>query len=695
MDDPRQTDPSKDPARGRGPRRNLPVMLFILGLVVIGLLLFHVKSGDVKEMTVWELDELIMKGGPRNNVPGTLDNPGFRIVQYVRIINGSEVRGPLMPEQNLFPDRKEVHVAHTGSGQTNALDSAMKGRWKDRLGAENVREEPGTTTFTQILVGLLPWIAIGLLIWFVFLRQMRAGGGPGGVLNFGRSRARIYVKERVSTTFEDVAGVEEAKQDVKEIVEFLKSPAKFTKIGARIPRGVLLVGPPGCGKTLLAKAIAGEAGVPFFSISGSDFVEMFVGVGASRVRDLFRQARETAPCILFLDEIDAVGRRRGTGLGGGHDEREQTLNQILVEMDGFDTEQGIILIAATNRPDVLDPALLRPGRFDRQIVIDLPDVTGREAILRVHARRVKLSPAVDLHVVARATPGFSGADLEAVVNEAALLAVLGGRDFVEGKDFEEARDKIRFGRARKSRVLTLEDRRITAYHEAGHALMTELQEEADPLHKVTIIPRGMALGLTMRLPEKDMYGLGRKRILADLRICFGGRVGEELVIGDISTGARNDIEQATELARLMVTRWGMSEKVGPISYAEGEEHLFLGREVTRTVNHSEATAVLIDEEMKRFLTEALEDCRKTLGAHIDGLHRVAQALLEHETLSGEEVRAVLAGQDVKVLRAGEKEREDRARRGAGVPKPQAEPGVTPGKDVRPAPGAEPQGGYAY
>jgi cell division protease FtsH len=668
-------------------------MLFILGLVVIGLLLFHVKSGDVKEMTVWELDELITKGGPRGETPGTAESPGFRIVQYVRVVGGKEVYARLMPEQNLYEGKREIHVAYTGEGETNALDTAMKARWKERLGAENVREEPGTTTFTQVLLALLPWIAIGLLIWFVFLRQMRAGGGPGGVLNFGRSRARVYVKERVNTTFEDVAGVEEAKQDVKEIVEFLKSPAKFTKIGARIPRGVLLVGPPGCGKTLLAKAIAGEAGVPFFSISGSDFVEMFVGVGASRVRDLFRQARETAPCILFLDEIDAVGRRRGTGLGGGHDEREQTLNQILVEMDGFDTEQGIILIAATNRPDVLDPALLRPGRFDRQIVIDLPDVTGREAILRVHARRVKLSPAVDLTVVARATPGFSGADLEAVVNEAALLAVLAGRDFVEGRDFEEARDKIRFGRARKSRVLTLEDRRITAYHEAGHALMTELQDAADPLHKVTIIPRGMALGLTMRLPEKDMYGLGRKRILADLRICFGGRVAEELVIGDISTGARNDIEQATELARLMVTRWGMSEKVGPISYAEGEEHLFLGREVTRTVNHSEATAVLIDEEMKRFLTEAHEDCRKTLAAHLDGLHRVAQALLEHETLSGEEVRAVLAGQDVKVLRAGEKEREERARRGAGVPKP--EPGPAPGKDVRPAPGAEPQGGYAY
>jgi cell division protease FtsH len=388
-----------------------------------------------------------------------------------------------------------------------------------------------------------------------------------------------------------------------------------------------------------------------------------------------------------VDEIDAVGRQRGAGLGGSHDEREQTLNQILVEMDGFDTEQGIIVLAATNRPDVLDPALLRPGRFDRQIVIDMPDLAGREAILRIHSRKVKLAPSVDLSVVARATPGFSGADLEAIVNEAALMAVLEARDWVEPHHFEEARDKLRFGRARKSRVMTQDDRRITAYHEAGHALMAELQDAADPLHKVTIIPRGMALGLTMQLPEKDRYGLGRKKLLADLRVLFGGRAAEELVIGDISTGAQNDIERATELARLMVTQWGMSDRVGPISYAEGEEHLFLGREVTRRVDHSEATAVLIDEEVKRFLDEAFQDTRRTLSSHVDGLHRVAQALLEHETVTGEEVRLVLQGGDVRAVRSAEREREERARKAAGLPgRPAPEPGRT-------TPGTEP--GFAH
>jgi cell division protease FtsH len=562
----------------------------------------------------------------------------------------------------------------------------MRKNWVERLGAANVKDVPSTPGVGGVLIQLLPWLLIGGVFWYVLMRQMKSNAGPGGVLNFGRSRARVYMKERVATTFDDVAGVEEAKQEVREIVEFLKSPGRFTKIGARIPRGVLLVGPPGCGKTLLARAIAGESGVPFFSISGSDFVEMFVGVGASRVRDLFKQARESAPCIVFLDEIDAVGRRRGTGLGGGHDEREQTLNQILVEMDGFDTDQGIIMIAATNRPDVLDPALLRPGRFDRQIVIDLPDLVGREAILKVHTKKIKLGTTVDLQVVARATPGFSGADLEAIVNEAALMAVLDGREVVEGRDFEEARDKLRFGRARKSRAMTQEDKRITAYHEAGHALMAELQEASDPLHKVTIVPRGMALGLTMQIPEKDRYGLGKRKILADLRILFGGRAAEELVIGDISTGAQNDIERATELARLMVTKWGMSDKVGPISYAEGEEHLFLGREVTRTVNHSEETAVLIDNEVKSLLSDAYEDARNTLGAHTDGLHRVAAALLEHETLTAEEVRAVLSGQDIKVSRAAAKELEKSKRAPGGVTK------ATPDAPPRGA-GAEP--GFAH
>ncbi|MHC5009652.1 MAG: ATP-dependent zinc metalloprotease FtsH, partial [Planctomycetota bacterium] len=483
--------------------------------------------------------------------------------------------------------------------------------------------------------------------------------------------------------------VEEAEEEVGEIVAFLKSPQKFKRIGARIPRGVLLVGPPGCGKTLLAKAIAGEAEVPFFSVSGSDFVEMFVGVGASRVRDLFKQARDSAPCIIFLDEIDAVGRRRGTGLGGGHDEREQTLNQILVEMDGFDTDQGIILLAATNRPDVLDPALLRPGRFDRQIVINLPDLKGREEILRIHSRKVKLAADAELARVARATPGFSGADLEALVNEAALMAVTAGRERVEIQDMEEARDKIRFGRSRKSMYMTEEERRTTAYHEAGHAIVTVLSEKADPLHKVTVIPRGMALGATMSLPERDRYGATKKELLARLRVCFGGRVAEELVCDDISSGAQNDIEQATNLARMMVTKWGMSDKVGPISYVEGEEHLFLGREVARTVDHSEATAVLIDNEIKHFIQEALEETRQMLRENLDGMHRVAEALLAYETLTGEEVSAILRGEDISAIRSAKEQ--------GASPTQEAAPGAeaaSSDEDSLPE-GGKPLEGFAY
>jgi len=686
MDEPRQNDPRSDASRGRRPGRNVPMMLLIIGLAVMGLLLFNVHTGDDKELTFGELHDLITtQVGAENYLPeGT---PRTQIVANVTIIGGTQVKGEFIAQVKKY---KTFHVAYAGPKESTSLTEAVKKQWRDALKPVNVHEEPENTGFQTLLVTLLPWILIGLVFWFVLMRSAKSSGGPGGVLNFGRSRARVYMKERVATSFEDVAGVEEAKQEVREIVEFLKSPGKFTKIGARIPRGVLLVGPPGCGKTLLAKAIAGEAGVPFFSISGSDFVEMFVGVGASRVRDLFKQARENAPCIIFLDEIDAVGRRRGTGLGGGHDEREQTLNQILVEMDGFDTDQGIIMIAATNRPDVLDPALLRPGRFDRQVVIDLPDIVGREAILRVHARKVKLSPAVDLTSVARATPGFSGADLEAIVNEAALMAALEGSDLVEPRHFEESRDKIRFGRARKSRVMSEEDRRVTAYHEAGHALMTELSEQVDPLHKVTIVPRGMALGLTMFFPEKDQYGMGKKKLLGRLRVAFGGRVAEELVIGDITTGAQNDIEQATETARMMVTKWGMSERVGPVSYAENEEHLFLGREVTKTVNHSEATAVAIDAEVKRMLDEAYEDTRRTLSAHLDGLHRIARALLEHETLSAEEMRLVLQGGDLAAARASARERDERAKKvAAAAPKPASD------ADVRPAPGSQAQGGFAY
>ncbi|HKE00729.1 MAG TPA: ATP-dependent zinc metalloprotease FtsH, partial [Planctomycetota bacterium] len=525
-----------------------------------------------------------------------------------------------------------------------------------------------------------------LIIFIVvlfFMRQMRSQGGAGGVMSFGRSRAQLYTKEKhTNVTFDDVAGADEAKEEVREVVEFLKNPGRFTRVGGRIPRGILLVGPPGTGKTLLAKAIAGEAEVPFFSISGSDFVEMFVGVGASRVRDLFKQAKENAPCIIFLDEIDAVGRKRGSGMGGGgHDEREQTLNAILVEMDGFDTNEGIIVCAATNRPDVLDPALLRPGRFDREVVIDLPDYKGREEILRVHARRVKLGPDVDLHTVARSTPAFSGADLAAVMNEAAILAVLKKRDAVTQEDLEEARDKVRFGRQKKSRVVAEEDRIVTARHEAGHAIAAALLPGAEPVHKVTIIPRGMALGATMRLPEKDQLNFAKKRAEAELSVLYGGRVSEELMGDDISSGASNDIARATELARMMVCEWGFSPKVGPLRYVDKVGSDFLGAELAAGRFHSEETAREIDEEVRLVCQRAYDRTRKLLEERKSDLQRVAAALLQYETLSGAELAAILAGRPIETLRANE-----------ASPAPAAAPQTAPAK---PRPEPRPAiGGYA-
>jgi cell division protease FtsH len=635
-------DPGPSPSDGSRPaarsRRNFPLLFVLLGLLMIALLMMNQREQGV--LTVEDVD--------------TIDRfVDEEIVQSLTIIDGERVRGEFRSTgKNPHPESiTSFELKYAGPRDSNLLTPERLQRWAEKLREINAKltyDQSGGGAFGS-LIAFLPWLLLILLFWWLMFRQMRNMGG-GGVMQFGRSRARMHMKERSETTFEDVAGVEEALDEVSEIVSFLRSPQKFRRIGARIPRGVLLVGPPGCGKTLLAKAIAGEAGVPFFSVSGSDFVEMFVGVGASRVRDLFKQARESSPCIVFLDEIDAVGRRRGTGLGGGHDEREQTLNQILVEMDGFDTDQGIILLAATNRPDVLDPALLRPGRFDRQIVIHLPDVKGREKILRVHSRKVKMAPEVDLVAAARATPGFSGADLEALINEAALMAATAGRERVVLSDLEEARDKIRFGRSRKSLAMTESEKRLTAYHEAGHAIVTVLEPKADPLHKVTIIPRGMALGVTMSLPERDRYGMSRSEILARLRVCYGGRLAEELVCEDITSGAQNDIEQATELARLMVTKWGMSEKVGPISLAEGEEHLFLGREVTRTQDHSEATAQLIDSEVRGILVSAHEDARALLLAHMDALHAVAEALLRYETLDGAEVQRLVEGVALDDLR---------------------------------------------
>ena len=512
-----------------------------------------------------------------------------------------------------------------------------------------------TNTALLYIVGTIgPWVLVLAIVWFFILRQMRAPGGSGGVLSFGRSRASLYTKEsRTNITFDDVAGMEEAKAEVREIIEFLKNPQKFARLGGSIPRGVLLVGSPGTGKTLLAKAIAGEAEVPFFSISGSDFVEMFVGVGASRVRDLFKQAREASPCIVFLDEIDAVGRKRGTGMGGGHDEREQTLNAILVEMDGFDSDKGIILVGATNRPDVLDPALLRPGRFDRQVVIDLPDAKGREAILKVHARKIKAAATVDLHVIAKATAGFSGAELAAVINESAILAAMKNKDAVDMSDLEEARDRVRWGREKKSRAIEEEDRKVTAYHEAGHAIVSCLTPGQDPVHKVTIVSRGRALGATLSLPEKDDYNQWRKKLLGRISVAFGGRVAEEIVFGDLSAGAQNDIEQATNLAKIMVCELGMSPKAGPVKYTSDDENPFLGREFHLAGDLSQKTLEVLNDEVRRLLEEQYDAARRVLLEHRAELDRVAQALLRFETLSGEEVVAILRGDDLEEYRAAQ------------------------------------------
>lgn len=491
----------------------------------------------------------------------------------------------------------------------------------------------------QIFVNWTPWIVFLLFFWFFFIRQMQAG--PRDALRFGQSRARIYVENRPRVTFQDVADAEEAKEELQEVIEFLKNPEKYRRIGARIPKGVLLVGPPGTGKTLMARAVAGEAGVAFLSISGSEFVELFVGVGAARVRDLFDQARKHAPAIIFIDELDAVGRLRGAGLGGGHDEREQTLNQLLVEMDGFDTSAGIIVLAATNRPDVLDPALLRPGRFDRMVVVDRPDVDGRLAILKIHARNVVLAPDVDLEAIARATPGFSGADLANLVNEAAIIAARKGKEQVEQEDLLEAKDKVSLGKARKSLVLSEEEKKRIAYHEAGHAVVSRFVPNADPIEKVSIIPRGMALGVTQSLPEEDRHIYTYGYLKDTMAVMLGGYTAERIVFNEVSTGAQNDIERVTELARRMVTTWGMSEKLGPVAFGKEEGAVFLGRELGVRKTFSERIAEQIDLEIQRLVKEALHRAETILREHLSGLHALARALLEKETVMGDEVDRIL------------------------------------------------------
>jgi cell division protease FtsH len=540
-----------------------------------------------------------------------------------------------------------------------------------QISAKPVEESPW---FMTILISWFPMLLL-IAVWIFFMRQMQAGGGKA--MSFGKSRARLISDSARKVTFEDVAGIEEAKEELEEVIEFLRDPKKFTKLGGRIPKGVLLVGSPGTGKTLLARAIAGEAGVPFFNISGSDFVEMFVGVGASRVRDLFVQGKKHAPCIIFIDEIDAVGRHRGAGLGGGHDEREQTLNQLLVEMDGFESNDGVILISATNRPDVLDPALLRPGRFDRQVVVPLPDLRGREGILKVHVRRTPLSTDVDLGVVARGTPGFSGADLENLVNEAALLAARLNKDQVEMIDLELAKDKVLMGTERKSMIMSEREKRNTAYHEVGHALVSKFLPGTDPVHKVTIIPRGRALGVTMTLPTEDRLSYDQEYMKNTLAKLMGGRVAEELVFNHRTSGASDDIDKATNIARKMVTVYGMSESLGPIAFGQKEEAIFLGREIAQHRDYSEQTAIKIDEEVRRIVDEAYDTAKRILQEHQDLLHKIAETLIDKETLDGKQIDAIIeaakpGSEFTRTVTSEDLVAEERAKSKIGQPQSQPE-----------------------
>ncbi len=543
-----------------------------------------------------------------------------------------------------------------------------------------------TPVLLQLLFNAFP-ILLLIAVWIYFMRQMQGGGGGGrGAMSFGKSKARMLSADQVKITFADVAGVEEAKQEVGELVDFLKDPGKFQKLGGKIPRGVLMCGSPGTGKTLLAKAIAGEAGVPFFAISGSDFVEMFVGVGASRVRDMFEQAKKHAPCIIFIDEIDAVGRHRGAGLGGGHDEREQTLNQLLVEMDGFEGNEGVIVIAATNRPDVLDPALLRPGRFDRQVVVPLPDVRGREQILKVHMRAVPISDSVKPAIIARATPGFSGADLANLVNEAALFAARGGKRLVDHDDFERAKDKIMMGAERRSMVMSDDEKKLTAYHEAGHAIVGLTVPEHDPVYKVSIIPRGRALGVTMFLPLEDRYSYTKTRLNSQIASLFGGRIAEEIIFGldKVTTGASNDIERATDIARNMVTKWGLSDRLGPLSYSEDNGEVFLGRSVTQTKSISDETAHVIDQEIRGVIDSSYRRAKQILENNLDKLHNMADALIKYETIDSEQIARIMKGEPPGEPMAWSESGGPPPSSPPSAPAPEADPTVQPGPTTRPA-----------
>ena len=604
-------------------RNNTFGWVMIIGLLVVVAYLLVTSQNKAEELEDWqELVSLIES----NKIDDAKDK-GI-------VVKDSEIIAYLRDEGETGAPKRVVLKFGQGSRQLY-IEYFMEN-------APGLYREQPSSGLANALIYLLPWILFLVIIWFVFFRAMRGGGGGMGMLgNFGRSKHKLVNKEMTSVTLGDVAGIEEAKEEVHEIIEFLRHPKKFQRLGGRIPRGVLLVGQPGCGKTLLAKAMAGEAEVPFFSISGSDFVEMFVGVGASRVRDLFKQAKDNSPCIIFLDEIDAVGRRRGSGFSsGGHDEREQTLNAILVEMDGFETNDQVIVIAATNRSDVLDPALTRPGRFDRQINVPLPDIKGRLEILRVHAKKVKMSPSVDLERVARQTPMFSGADLAAIINEAAIIATMVNKDFIEMADLEEARDKVKFGRAYRSRKVDEEERVGTAYHEAGHTIINVMMDECDPLHKVTIIPRGQAMGATFSLPEKDRYGYGRRYVEAELRRLCAGRIAEEKKTGDVSSGAAMDIRMATQYAKMMVLEWGMSPRLGFVNYGSEEDP----NKFMQDKGHSDDTARIIDEEVKRLVDEAYADAERMVSEQWDKIEAISDGLLKFETLSAEEVKKIMAGE---------------------------------------------------
>jgi len=587
--------------------RNLFIWLFI---VLFGLFIFNIYYKPKKAYDMVIFSDFIEAVQSNNIISVTIQ--GKNIIGTYK--NGKEFKSYAADDPELVKMLREHGI------RINAKPEEDSGMWQN------------------IFISWFPMLLL-IAVWIFFMRQMQSGGGKA--MAFGKSKARLFTNKDNKVTFQDVAGVEEAKEELEEVIEFLVDPKKFTKLGGRIPKGVLLVGPPGTGKTLLARAIAGEANVPFFSISGSDFVEMFVGVGASRVRDLFNQGKKSAPCIIFIDEIDAVGRHRGAGLGGGHDEREQTLNQLLVEMDGFESNEGVIVMSATNRPDVLDPALLRPGRFDRQIVVSTPDVKGRELILGIHTRKTVLAKNVDLSIIARGTPGFSGADLANLVNEAALMAARRGKKEIEMDDFEHAKDKVLMGVERRSMIIPVQERKNAAYHEAGHTLVAKMLPNADPIHKVTIIPRGRALGITQQLPIDERHTYSKEYLLDNITILLGGRVAEELVLNHMTTGAGNDIERATAIVRKMVCEWGMSEKLGPLNYGKNEEHIFLGREIGRNRDFSEDTAQEIDQELRKIITDCYNRAKGIIVNNMDTLHALANALLEKESLDGLEIDKII------------------------------------------------------